>query len=349
MGQAYEKLIRPILFRMDAERAHVLGAKALEALSWAVPVTYCMERLNRVALPKPITLWGKTFSNPVGLAAGMDKNGTFWPAASGLGFGFAEIGTVTAQAQEGNPKPRLFRYPKEEAVINRMGFNNDGAEQVALRLKRMRPLRKRGFPLGINIGKSRTTPLEGAIEDYVFSFKKLASYADYIAINVSSPNTPGLRKLQEVAHLRELFKALQSENKRRSERVPLLVKIAPDLSYAEIDGILGLIAECNIDGIIATNTTLARPKVLGVEWEAGGLSGEPLQRKSYSIIKYISKVTRGQLPIIGVGGISDPETAGRAMDAGAHLIQVYTSLIYKGPGLVPELARALRPRYLSAL
>ncbi|HEX2101864.1 MAG TPA: quinone-dependent dihydroorotate dehydrogenase, partial [Candidatus Synoicihabitans sp.] len=259
--------------------------------------------------------------------------------------GHVEIGTVTALAQPGNPKPRMFRYPEHEAVINRMGFNNEGAAAVAARLARQAGPGRRAIPLGINLGKSKVASLDQAVEDYLTSFRALADYADYLVLNVSSPNTPDLRKLQDEERLRELIAAIAAANRARGDRRrPLLLKIAPDLTYPQIDAVLAVLTEHAFDGIIATNTTLARPGPFAGINEAGGLSGAPLRRRSTEIIGYIARVTRGRLPIIGVGGITDEESAGEKLDAGATLVQVYTGMIYRGPFFAAALARALCER-----
>ncbi len=298
---------------------------------------------------RPVEAFGLRFPNAIGLAAGFDKNARAWPAAAALGFGHVEIGTVTALAQPGNPKPRMFRYPEEEAVINRMGFNNEGSEAVAARLAKQPGPGRRRIPLGVNLGKSKVTEIEQATEDYLTSFRRLADYADYLVLNVSSPNTPNLRQLQDESRLRELLGAVTAANRERAlqpgrARVPILLKIAPDLTWPQIDAVLGVIAEHSLEGIIATNTTLARPGSFAAVNEAGGLSGAPLRRRSTEIVGYISRVTRGRLPIIGVGGIVDAESAAEKLDAGATLVQVYTGMIYRGPFFAAELARALVER-----
>jgi dihydroorotate dehydrogenase len=280
----------------------------------------------------------------VGLAAGFDKNARAWPAAAALGFGHVEIGTVTAFAQPGNPRPRAFRYPSEEAVINRMGFNNDGAAAVAARLARQPGPGRRRIPLGINIGKSKAADLDRATQDYLTSFGLLADHADFIVLNVSSPNTPGLRDLQGEAR-----RAISAANRDRAARpgrgrVPVLLKIAPDLTFRQIDSVIGAVDEFRLDGIVATNTTIARPGFFSGVAEAGGLSGPPLRARSTEIIRYISHATGRRLPIVGVGGIGDPESAGEKLDAGATLVQLYTSLIYRGPFLAREIARAVADR-----
>ena len=351
MGRLYEKIIRPRLFRRDSEQAHELGVEALALLGALSPLCRAMEAWTR--LPKdvfaPVRVLGLEFPNRVGLAAGFDKNARAWPAAAALGFGHVEIGTVTALAQPGNPKPRMFRYPAEEAVINRMGFNNEGAEAVAARLAQQPGRGARRIPLGVNLGKSKVAEIERATEDYLASFAQLADYADYLVLNVSSPNTPGLRQLQDESRLRELLGAITAANRARATgggktRVPVLLKIAPDLTWPQIDAVLGVIAEFGLDGVIATNTTLARPGFFATVNEAGGLSGAPVRRRSTEIVGYIARVTQGKLPIIGVGGITDIAGAADKLDVGAALVQVYSGMIYRGPFFAAELARGLAER-----
>jgi dihydroorotate dehydrogenase len=352
MGWLYRNVCKPALFRLDPEHAHELSVHALAALGYLRPVCAAMERINQLAPSqfKPVECFGLKFPNAVGLAAGFDKNGFAWPAAAALGFGHVEIGTVTYHAQPGNPRPRAFRYPDAEAVINRMGFNNGGAAALAQRLaKRAGPgASQRRIPLGINLGKSKVTSLDQATGDYLGSFRLLADYADYVVVNVSSPNTPGLRELQDASWLKPLLAALVTENRERVTagkiRRPLLLKIAPDLSFAQIDAVLGVIAELGLDGIIATNTTLSRPGPFSAVNEAGGLSGRPVQRRSTEIINYISRATAGRLPIIGVGGIMDEAGAAEKIDAGATLVQLYTGLIYRGPFFAREIAAAVAER-----
>ena len=350
MGWLYQHTVKPVLFRLQPEHAHELGVHALALLGRVRPLCAVLERLNQLpaGLCRPVECWGLKFPNAVGLAAGFDKNGRAWPAAAALGFGHVEIGTVTLHAQPGNPRPRAFRYPAEGAVINRMGFNNMGAAALAARLAKLPGPGRRLIPLGINLGKSKVTPLGQAAEDYLGSFRLLADHADYMVVNVSSPNTPGLRELQDAAWLKPLLAALVAENQARGAagkpRRPLLLKIAPDLSFPQIDAVLGVIDELKLDGIIATNTTLARPGALAAVNEAGGLSGWPVRRRSTEIINYIARATAGRLPIIGVGGIMDEASAGEKMDAGATLVQLYTGLIYRGPFFAAEVARALAER-----
>ncbi len=347
MDFLYEKLIRPLLFHMGSEEAHELGVTAMATLGKITPLCRLLEWHH--ALPaarfRPVEAFGLTFPNAVGLAAGFDKNARAWPAAAAMGFGHVEIGTVTALAQPGNPRPRMFRYPAEEAVINRMGFNNQGAERVAQRLARQPGPGRRRIPLGVNLGKSKAASLDRAVEDYLLSFGKLAEFADYLVLNVSSPNTPDLRKLQDEARLRELLQAVSAANRDRSAtRLPLLLKIAPDLTYGQIDAVLEVIAEFGLDGIIATNTTLARPGPFAAVGETGGLSGRPLRRRSTQIVSYIARSTQGRLPIIAVGGITDAASAGEKLDAGATLVQIYTGMIYRGPWFAAALAQGLADR-----
>jgi dihydroorotate dehydrogenase len=346
MGKLYEQVARRAMFRMDPEVAHERAVHAMALLSAFGPLRWALERRQvGASWTRPIHAFGLRFPNAVGLAAGFDKNGCAWPAAAALGFGHVEIGTVTAHPQPGNPKPRVFRYPAHEAVINRMGFNNEGAEAVAARLAGQPRPGARAIPLGINLGKSKVTPLEEAPADYLASFARLADHADYVALNVSSPNTPNLRQLQDESRLRELLAAITGANRERvaggRRRVPLLLKIAPDLTWPQIDAVLGVIAEFGLDGIIATNTTLTRPGFFATVNEAGGLSGAPLRRHSTEIINYLSRATAGRLPIIGVGGICDVISAAEKLDAGATLVQIYTGMIYRGPFFAAELARSL--------
>ncbi|MGJ8651117.1 MAG: quinone-dependent dihydroorotate dehydrogenase [Opitutaceae bacterium] len=347
MGFIYENLVRPILFRMEPEQAHDRGRTALMALSKMPTLCAMVRRFNQIKEDKPVELFGLEFPNRVGLAAGMDKDGEFPRAIEALGFGHAEVGTVTPQGQPGNPRPRLFRLPENGALVNRMGFNNKGAEGMLNALSKNFPKGKRGMPVGVNIGKAKTTPLDQAVEDYVASFRILADQADYFTINISSPNTPGLRELQSAAYLRELLSTIRSENLSYAKKLghkphPLLLKIAPDLTYKEIDEIVGVLMDLEYDGIIATNTTIARPAGYNTT-ETGGLSGgEYIRKRSNDVIKYIHHSTEGKLPIIGVGGIDSAESAGEKIDAGASLVQLYTGWVYRGPFFARELAKALR-------
>lgn len=350
MGWLYNNLGKPLFFRCDPEVAHEIAVEALTWLGRVRPVCALLEKINQLPASqhRPVECFGLKFPNAIGLAAGFDKNGSAWPAAAALGFGHVEIGTVTHHAQGGNPRPRVFRFPAEQAVINRMGFNNAGAAALAKRLAGLPGPGNRKIPVGINLGKTKVTPLDQATEDYVASFRLLADHADYVVVNVSSPNTPGLRELQDASWLKPLLAALADENKARviggKPHRPLLLKIAPDLTFPQIDAALGVIADLGLDGIIATNTTLARPGAFASVNEAGGLSGVPLRRRATEIINYISRATNGRLPIIGVGGISDEASAAEKIDAGATLVQVYTGMIYRGPLFAAELARALAIR-----
>ncbi len=329
----FESTVRPVLFRLgggDAEKAHEftldrlagLGARARALLH------------RRYAVANPVEVFGVRFPNPVGLAAGMDKNGVALPAWPALGFGFVEVGTVTAHAQPGNDRPRLFRLRDSTAIINRMGFNNEGAAALATRLSTADHLR---VPLGISLGKSKVTPLAEAVEDYLASYNLLRPYADYIAVNVSSPNTPGLRTLQDKTALAALLGALVG-------KTPVLVKIAPDLTEPAIAELIEVCLAHGAAGVIATNTTLARDDLAPADQaraaEAGGLSGRPLTERSRKVVHFVHQETGGALPIIGVGGIIDPDDAARLFDAGASLVQLYTGFIYKGPALVKSVARS---------
>jgi dihydroorotate dehydrogenase len=330
----------------------------LRALHWidatqATGILSALERLFCYRDPRlSVSLWGLTFPNPLGLAAGFDKDGLalgVWPS---LGFGFVEVGTITPQPQPGNPKPRLFQLPQDRAALNRMGFNNQGAAALAERLRR---LHQRPIPIGINLGKAKITPLEEAAADYLASFRLLQDLGDYFVVNVSSPNTPGLRSLQAAEQLEPILSALQRENQKRK---PLLVKIAPDLDWPDIDSILELAQDHQLAGIVATNTTLRRDNLKtrflpgrGIPFapaesrpilaEAGGISGAPLRERSTQVIRYIHRSTQGKLPIIGVGGIFTLADALEKLEAGASLLQVYTGWVYEGPGMVPQLLRGL--------
>ena len=287
---------------------------------------------------KPNTFFGLNFPNPIGLAAGLDKNGVALPAWAALGFGFIEIGTVTAKAQPGNPKPRIFRLPEQQALINRLGFNNDGADAIAQRLAALRESgRWPAVPVGINIGKSRATPLEQATDDYLYSFRMLRDFADYITLNISSPNTPGLRELQEPEKLSELLHAIGNEAGTAPK--PLVVKISPDLSGAELKAILAVCEENGVSGIIATNTTLDHSSIAPQLDQAGGLSGAPLRDKSTALVREIA--ARSTIPVIASGGIFDAESAREKFQAGAQLIQLYTGLVYRGPQLLREIMDSL--------
>jgi dihydroorotate dehydrogenase len=327
----YERVARPALFRLDAESAHEY------TLCW-------LERAARAVRSKPFsppgaarTVFGVRFPNPVGLAAGMDKDGRALPAWPALGFGFVEVGTVTRHPQPGNDRPRLFRLPASRAIVNRMGFNNAGARALAARLAAQRPL---PVPLGISLGKSKVTPLSEAVDDYVASLRALYPYGDYFAVNVSSPNTPGLRALQDRDYLDALLAALSEVGGK-----PLLVKVAPDLTDAALAEVLEVCDKNGVSGLIATNTTLSRDGVAPADAtraaEAGGLSGAPLTARALDVVRFVARETGGRLPVVGVGGVMAPDHAVRLVDAGASLVQLYTGLIYGGPALVRGCVRAL--------
>ena len=334
MPSAYEDLLRPLLFLVDPEKIHEY---ALHALSVGSSLPLVSQKAQNSALRREV--FGLSFPNPIGLAAGFDKNGIAIPALAALGFGSVEIGTVTALAQPGNPKPRMFRVSESEAIINRLGFNNRGAGAMAERLRTLRPSTHwPAIPVGINIGKSRVVALENAVEDYLNSLRLLREYGDYFVLNVSSPNTPGLRSLQDPAALGPLCATLRLE----LERKPLLLKIAPDLTWKEVDDLLATAESNGISGIIATNTTVDHSSIPTSRRTQGGLSGTPLRNRSYEILKYVK--TRSRLPVISVGGIMNVTDAMARFDAGADLIQLYTGFIYRGPGLIGQICGALKEK-----
>jgi dihydroorotate dehydrogenase len=333
-------LLRPAVFALDPETAHLATLRALDSAN-------CLGVLGMVAprpQPDPRTVMGLTFPNPVGLAAGLDKNGEHIPALAALGFGFIEIGTVTPRPQPGNPKPRLFRLPEAQGIINRMGFNNHGVDALLANVDRAN---YKGI-LGINIGKNADTPIERAADDYLIGLRKVYSRASYVAVNISSPNTKNLRQLQGGDELDALLGQLKAEQLKLADQhgkyVPLTVKIAPDLDDEQIARIAALLVQHKIDGVIATNTTLSREGVEGLPHgnEAGGLSGAPVRERSTAVIRKLARALDGALPIIGVGGILKGEDAKEKMDAGAALVQLYSGMIYRGPELVAECAAALK-------
>ena len=337
MKNGYERFIRPLLLSLDAETAHHLTIGLLRSASYLDLALRALSFFQPA--PKPKTVFGVNFPNPIGLAAGLDKNGVALPAWAAMGFGFIEIGTVTANAQPGNPKPRIFRFPEQQALINRLGFNNDGAGTIASRLQKLRESGRwpANCRVGINIGKSRVTPLTEATGDYLYSFRLLRDFADYIALNVSSPNTPGLRELQEPAALSQLLRAIRDENQISAK--PILVKIAPDLSSAELEAIISTCEENGVAGIIATNTTLDHSSIPPARDQAGGLSGAPLREKSTAFVRSI--FARSKIPVIASGGICDAESAREKFEAGAQLVQLYTGFVYRGPGLLREIMEKL--------
>ena len=333
----YKAFARPLLFRLRPETAHRLTINLLRLAGLFPPVLSVLRWSFSPAKPGPeVKAFGLTFPNPVGLAAGYDKEGQAIQGLACLGFGHLELGTVTPQPQPGNPAPRVFRIPAEQAVINRMGFPSQGACAMAVRLGRQR---KRSTILGINLGKNKNTPLEEAGQDYQSLVQSFAPLADYLAVNVSSPNTPGLRQLQSRRALQALLDGIASQRRQSAASLghplPVLVKLAPDLSWAEIDEALAAIQSSGMDGVIATNTTVGRAGLASpLGSEAGGLSGLPLRAHSTQVVRYIYERTGGKLPIIGVGGIMTPRDALEKLDAGATLVQLYTGMIYAGPGLV---------------
>ena len=337
-------LARPFLFRMDAERAHALGLSMLEAAYR----TGMNPLLSRGTPAFPVKVMNLTFPNPVGLAAGLDKNGAHIDALFALGFGFVEIGTVTPKPQPGNPKPRMFRLPEHRAIINRLGFNNDGVDALVRNVEKAK--RKGNGLLGINIGKNKDTPNEDASLDYLQCFEKVYPLADYVTINISSPNTAGLRELQEEQQLRRLLGHLREAQERlwtlHGRRVPMLVKVAPDLADEDIDVTARVLGELQVDGVIATNTTVSRIAVHQhpLSKETGGLSGEPLMAKSTAVLRMLRTRLPEQIPLIGVGGILSGADAVKKMAAGASLVQCYTGLIYRGPALITDCVDAIRRR-----
>jgi dihydroorotate dehydrogenase len=337
--------MKPILFLFPPERAHSITL-SLWKFALSIPgINYFVKRIYPVSSPRlRRTVFGLTFENPVGLAAGFDKNGHHIDIMQHLGFGFIEVGTVTPLAQAGNPQPRLFRLPKDRALINRMGFNNDGMEELVKQLKN-RPGHSK-LIIGGNIGKNKVTPNEEAISDYEKCFNSLFPYVDYFVVNVSSPNTPDLRALQDKEPLTALLSHLQSLNKARTAPKPILLKIAPDLTNEQLDDIVEIVQTTAIDGIIATNTTISRehlqtPATSIQAIGNGGLSGQPVRQRSTEVIRYLHEAFNGSVPIIGVGGIASAKDAMEKLDAGASLVQVYTGLIYEGPALIRRINQTL--------
>ncbi|UTA49365.1 quinone-dependent dihydroorotate dehydrogenase [Simiduia sp. 21SJ11W-1] len=332
-------IAKPLLFALNPETAHhfsldMLGAcERLKLLGFMAPEVH----------GRPVELMGLTFPNAVGLAAGLDKNGDYFNALGRLGFGHVEIGTITPRPQPGNPKPRLFRLPEQQAIINRMGFNNKGVDHLVRQVKR----RRFDGILGINIGKNFDTPVEKAFEDYQIAMAKVYPYADYITVNISSPNTPGLRSLQYGESLKQLLDVVKEEQAKQAQvvgkYVPLAIKVAPDLTIDEAEQVANAICGAEMDAVIATNTTLSRELVQGCEHadEAGGLSGAPVREKATEIIRLLSAELKGEVPIIGVGGICSGEDAAEKIQAGASLVQMYSGFIYRGPELIAEAVDAI--------
>lgn len=343
----YQQLLKPLLFNLPPERAHYLTVSLLQkalAMPGGKAIFKSLYANNSQALQRQC--FGLSFPNPVGLAAGFDKDGRFYEAMSHLGFGFIEIGTVTPRAQVGNPQPRLFRLPKDEALINRMGFNNEGVDAMVERLKKGKPA---NVIIGGNIGKNKDTPNERATDDYLICFNKLFDYVDYFVVNVSSPNTPNLRDLQEKEPLTKLLTTLQAKNNEHQQPKPILLKIAPDLTNSQLDDIIEIAQTTKLAGLIATNTTIDRGGLLTSSDEIqkignGGLSGKPVGKRSTEVIRYLHQKSNGQIPIIGVGGIKSAQDALEKIEAGACLVQVYSGLIYQGPGLIRSICNAIEQK-----
>ena len=339
----YKTLIRPVLFSFPAESIHNFTFGLLK-FTFSIPGVGSMMRSLYTHNPKSLErkLFGLTFPNPVGLAAGFDKDARLIDELACFGFGFIEIGTLTPKGQAGNPKPRLFRLPADSGLINRMGFNNKGVDEAVLRLKRA----QKKVIIGGNIGKNKLTPNDEAVSDYIHCFEALFDHVDYFVVNVSSPNTPGLRELQEKEPLRKLLATLQEHNQAKENPKPILLKIAPDLNEGQLDDILEIIPSTGINGIVASNTTISRQGLHTKEHQLeqignGGLSGKPVRERSTEIIRMIHKKTNGSLPIIAVGGIFTGEDAREKLEAGASLVQVYTGFIYEGPSMVKKINKIL--------
>ena len=334
--------LRSLMFRLDAEKAHHVG---LDGLKW-LELSGLSSLLYPKAAAKSVRVMGLTFPNPVGLAAGLDKNGDYIEALSALGFGFIEIGTVTPRPQPGNPKPRLFRIPEAEAIINRMGFNNLGVDHL---IEQVKAARCKSL-IGINIGKNFDTPVEKAVDDYLIGLNKVYDHADYVTINISSPNTPGLRTLQFGDALNVLLESLKNEQTRLQQQhqkyVPMAVKVAPDLSEQEVEQLATAFVQHEIDAVIATNTTMDREAIYGLPNadEVGGLSGRPVFAKSTEIVRQFRQLLPQHLPIIAAGGIMSGDDALAKLDAGASLVQIYSGFIYQGPGLIREIVKTIEKR-----
>lgn len=337
-------LLKPFLFLFQPEKAHHLTI-VLARIGFNIPIIGWLLKSYYKVEDKSLErqLFGLTFKNPVGLAAGFDKDGKYFRLMSHLGFGFIEVGTVTPKPQVGNPQPRLFRLKGDEAIINRMGFNNEGVEALVERLKKGKP---KNLIVGGNIGKNKVTPNENASDDYTYAFEQLFPFVDYFVVNVSSPNTPNLRDLQEKEPLTKLLSLLQDLNQQKTQPKPILLKIAPDLTDTQLDDIIDIVAATKIDGVIATNTTISRSDLKESDTSIktignGGLSGQPLTNRATEVIRYLHQKSNGQLTIIGVGGIASAKDAKEKLAAGASLVQIYTGLIYEGPALVRKINKAL--------
>ena len=334
----YKLLLKPLFFLFDPELVHHTVFKLIK-LSNKIPGISNIIRSIYVIKDKRLErhLFGLTFPNPVGLAAGFDKDAKLYHELSNFGFGFIEIGTLTPKPQDGNPKKRMFRLTKDKGLINRLGFNNEGVESAINRLKK-----NKGVLIGGNIGKNKTTPNKNAVKDYVYCFNMLFDYVDYFVVNVSSPNTPNLRELQDRCNLEKLLSTLSNLNQTKVQPKPILLKIAPDLNEKQLLDVIEIVTNQNIDGVIATNTTLSRENLKSFKKnETGGLSGVPLKDKSTDVIKFLHKKSKNAFPIIGVGGVHEPDDAIEKLDAGASLVQMYTGFIYEGPGIVKRINKAL--------
>lgn len=333
----YKLLIRPLLFLFDPEKVHHFTFSLIRFLNKIGfgPIFKSLYEVNNPKLEREV--FGLKFKNPVGLAAGFDKDAKLYQELSNLGFGFIEIGTLTPKPQEGNPKKRLFRLKADSAIINRMGFNNGGVEEAVLRLKK-----NKGVLIGGNIGKNKVTPNENAVDDYTICFGALFPYVDYFVVNVSSPNTPNLRELQDKEPLTKLLQTLQNLNNEKPTQKPILLKIAPDLTDEQLLDIIDIVKETKIAGVIATNTTISREGLQSEnKVEVGGLSGKPLTKRSTEVIRFLSEKSNKAFPIIGVGGIHSAQDALEKLEAGASLVQLYTGFIYEGPQLIKEINKAL--------
>ena len=339
----YRSIIRPILLKFDPEAVHHFTFKCFKLFQKSALIRSVVSAQFKVNDPRlERELFGLKFPNPVGLAAGLDKNAEAFDFLGSMGFGFIEIGTVTPIAQSGNPLPRLFRFINDKALINRMGFNNEGVEKVIERLRK----KKTNVLIGGNIGKNKITPNEDATSDYIKCFDALYNYVDYFVVNVSSPNTPNLRELQDKEPLTKLLSDLMELNRSKEKPKPILLKIAPDVNHSQLDDIIDIVKTTSIDGIVATNTTISREGLNYTENEiervgAGGLSGKPLRERSTEVIRYIHKKSNGSIPIIGVGGIMSKKDALEKLEAGASLIQLYTGFIYEGPALIKAINKEL--------
>ena len=341
--RAMYRLIKPLFFQFDPEKVHYFVVQRLKWFHDHFPLGKTIIRSSFDIHIKGLEreVFGIKFRNPVGLAAGFDKNGEYIEALSDLGFGFIEVGTVTPLPQPGNDKPRMFRLEEDSALINRMGFNNKGVDTLAERLRVLKA-KDKSIVIGGNIGKNKNTPNENAVDDYVKCFDRLFDVVDYYVVNVSSPNTPGLRALQEKEPLTLLLKTLQDRNGKNGISRPILLKIAPDLTNEQLDDIVDIVKETGIAGVIATNTTIDREGLYSTSaQESGGLSGKPLTVRSTEVIRYLSQKSNKAFPIIGVGGIHSPQDAKDKLEAGASLVQLYTGFIYEGPGIVKRICKAL--------